>query len=157
MAGGHYTTARRVCPSHSRGDGQRRRTAHADPHVHACGQPDRHGDGNGDADRDRDANRYRDTDCDGNAQPNADRYRDGHRHMDAHGQAQRHCDANGQRHPSAAVAAVDPALRRWAIKLECFQQAAPKQRRAPQALFREIAGRLQADRPDHPTGPPPPN
>jgi hypothetical protein len=61
------------------------------------------------------------TDCDCNAQPNADRYRDAHRHMDAHGHPQRHCDANGQRHPSAAVAAVDPALRRWAIKLEdCY-------------------------------------
>jgi len=86
-----------------RGGGQRRRAAHADPHVHAYGQPDRHGDGNTYRDCDRDANRYRDTDRDGNAQPNANRYRDAHRHMDAHG--------NSQRYAVPAVAAVDPALR----------------------------------------------
>jgi hypothetical protein len=34
-----------------RGGGQRRWRTHADPHAHADGQPDRHGDGNADRDR----------------------------------------------------------------------------------------------------------
>ena len=111
-----------------RGGGQWRRAAHADPHVHADGQPDRHGYTN----RDRYCDAYPHRNGYRDAEPNADAYCDAHRHMDtyAHGNPQRDCDANGQRHPGATVAAVDPALsggleagiparRNWSISFSC--------------------------------------
>ncbi|MEI2692708.1 MAG: hypothetical protein V9H69_24475 [Anaerolineae bacterium] len=99
----------RVISEYTRGGGQRWWRTHADPHAHADGQPDRHGDGNGDADRDCHTNGHTNRDRHRIAQPNANSH--GRRHIDAHGHPQRHCDANGQRYASAAVAAVDLALR----------------------------------------------